>query len=259
MIKLFSGGKEVKFTTTVFPDKTSQVWKLDENAMSPDKDNHILWLFENEAELFHVCQISQLCYDVFDTTVDLVCPYLPYGRQDKEVSNSASFALTTFKEILFNAGITRIETFDAHSKSDMVYPTEVASPGEFHRSILNHDFVCYPDKGAASRYMHSISGPFIYTEKVRNQLTGDITGIRLVTNNQDIAGKKILIIDDICDGGMTFIKVAEALKVYCPNRIDLAVSHGLFSKGRHVLHEAGISDIFTTNSLLHNKDGFKVW
>lgn len=262
MIKLLSNGQEVPFSTTIFPDGTSQVWKLDKDKFDAEGDNYILWLFESEAELFHVCQLAHLCYEVLDSSIDLVCPYLPYGRQDKEVHNEKSFALMTFKEVLYNAGICRIETFDAHSKSDMVYPTDVASPSEFHRTLFNregYDLVCYPDKGAAERYMRTTSHPFIWAEKVRDQLTGVITGLKVVSNSQEIAGKKILIIDDICDGGMTFIKVAEALAPFKPSQVDLAVSHGLFSKGKQVLHDAGIKNIFTTNSLLRNPDGFKVW
>ena len=262
MIKLISGGQEVKFETTIFPDGTSQVWKVDKNAFDEANENYILWLFENEAELIQVCQLAQLCYEVLDSSVDLVCPYLPYGRQDKEVHNERSFALVTFKEVLYNAGITRIEAFDAHSKTDMVYPSTTSTPAEFHRSCLNqgeYDLICYPDKGAAERYAKSTSFPFVYAEKVRDQLTGDILGLKILSLGQKLNGKRILIVDDICDGGMTFIKTAEILKQEGATAVDLAVSHGLFSKGKDVLHKAGIGTIYTTNSLLRNPDGFKVW
>ena len=262
MIKLFSDNVEVPYTTTIFPDGTSQIWKLDDSIMSNENENYILWMFESEAELIHVCQIAQLCYEAFDSSVDLICPYLPYGRQDKDVLNTQSFALTTFKEILYHAGITRIEAFDPHSATDMVYPAKFTTPADFHKYVINkgeHDLICYPDEGAALRYAGKGSLPHVFAKKTRNQLTGEITGLTILTNGQNITGAKVLIIDDICDGGMTFIKVADALQVYKPKQIDLAVSHGLFSKGKDVLHQAGIKNIYTTNSLLRNPDGFKVW
>lgn len=40
-----------------------------------------------------------------------------------------------------------------------------------------------------------------------------------------------LIVDDICDGGGTFIGLAEELKRKNAGKIYLAVSHGIFSKG----------------------------
>jgi ribose-phosphate pyrophosphokinase len=261
MIKLLSNGVDVPFTLTIFPDGTSQVWKMDTSKFDNEAENKILWLFENEGEIIHVAQLAQLCYEL-DSSVDLVCPYLPYGRQDKNVDNKLSFALTTFKEILYNAGITRIEAFDPHSKTDMIYSMIETTPADFHRSILaegKYDLVCFPDKGAAERYSRGTSTTAIYAEKVRDQLSGVITGLKIITNGEAVSNKKILIIDDICDGGMTFIKVVEALRMYKPGQVDLAVSHGFFSKGKQVLLDAGITNIFTTNSMLRNPEGFKVW
>jgi ribose-phosphate pyrophosphokinase len=259
MIKLFSSGQEISFSITAFPDGTSQVWKLDYDRLDEEGDNYILWLFENEAELFHVCQLTKLLNEAYNIAVDLVCPFLPYGRQDKDITNNSTFALHIFKDILYNAGIGRIETFDAHSKSYMIYPME-ASVSEFHRFVSkDSDLICFPDKGAADRYAKTASKPFIWCEKVRDQLTGNITGLKLETGGQDVTGKNIIIIDDICDGGMTFIKVAEALKPFKPKQVDLAISHGLFSKGKQCLHDAGITEIYTTNSLLRNPEGFKIW
>jgi ribose-phosphate pyrophosphokinase len=270
MIKLLLNEQEVKFDITKFPDGTSQVWKLDE-SVEFDPYGHepvILWLFENEGELIHVLQLADLVqkhYDVADCILRV--PYLPYGRQDKEINNRLSFALQTFKNALYSSNITRIETFDAHSKSDMVYEDSVMpTVQDFHESIIlnnNYQIICFPDAGAAKRYSNNFSREefIIYFEKVRNQLTGEITGLHLETNGKQLimSDTNILIVDDICDGGMTFIKVAEALKQYNPKRIDLAVSHGLFSKGRQCLHDAGITNIYTTNSLLRNPEGFKVW
>jgi ribose-phosphate pyrophosphokinase len=260
MVKFLVDGQERKFTTTIFPDGTSQVWKLD---LEPEEGDRleILWLFENEAELFHVCQLAHLLSVDYDYSPDLIVPYLPYGRQDKDVTNTLSFALSTFKEVLKSVGVIEIKTFDAHSYSgDMIISID---PTKFHKAIFNHDVVCFPDKGAAVRYGEAQAfnnTPIIYCEKVRNQATGEITGLKLNQATSDLLfNKKVLIVDDLCDGGMTFIKVAEKLKELQPSQIDLAVSHGIFSKGKHVLYDAGISNIYTTNSLLRNPEGFRVW
>ena len=271
MIKLLINEQEVKFETTIFPDGTSQVWKLQNHIpFDPrDEDPVILWLFENEAELMHVLQLAALVQTHLNVSECILrVPYLPYGRQDKGVSNKASFALHVFADTLYRAGITRIETFDPHSlASDIVYADSIMpTVQEFHESILNHNIICFPDKGAADRYGKSVAFrncSIIYCAKVRNQATGEILGLDLVGKEDDLIALNsgdILIVDDICDGGMTFIKVVEAIeKCATPRTIDLAVSHGLFSKGLEVLHDAGISRIYTTNSLLRNPEGFKVW
>ncbi len=64
-----------------------------------------------------------------------------------------------------------------------------------------------------------------------------------------LEGKKLLIVDDICDGGMTFIKIAEMLTKRCgPDSIELLVSHGIFSKGLDPILASGISRVYTTDS-----------
>lgn len=259
MIKLLINNEEVKFTTTIFPDGTSQVWKIEGSSPSKTDTVVIQWLFENEAELFQVCQLAMLLYTQCEVTPILDCPYLPYGRQDKPISNTSSFAQKIFTRLTRASGILHIQTYDAHSLQEHIVSKP---PHEFHYSVLNHDVVCFPDKGATERYYATFvasNTPIIYCEKVRDQLTGEITGLKVTGNKIDLEGKKILIVDDICDGGMTFIKVTEELKKHNPKQVDLAVSHGLFSKGKGCLYDAGIANIYTTNSLLRNPEGFKVW
>lgn len=246
---------EIPFTITVFPDGTSQIWKINDPEYTNEKNFQILWLFENEAELFHVLQLTKLLQTEFQGVVFLDVPYLPYARQDKAIKNQTTWALHLFADILKNSGIKEVTTFDQHS----AHYFKNTSPVEFHKSILNHDIICFPDKGARTRYTHLFEVPFVYCDKIRNQLNGQIEGLTINLNFQDLSGKSILIIDDLCDGGGTFIQVAKALKTYSPLKIDLCVSHGLFSKGKQVLYDAGINQIFTTNSLLRNPNGFPVW
>ena len=60
--------------------------------------------------------------------------------------------------------------------------------------------------------------------------------------------KDYIIIDDICDGGATFINIAKELKkLYNCNKIYLIVTHGIFSKGFGELQQY-FDAIYTTNS-----------
>ena len=61
----------------------------------------------------------------------------------------------------------------------------------------------------------------------------------------DIKDQTILIVDDLCDGGMTFIKSAERLYELEAKEVHLYVSHGIFSKGLKPLTDSGIKRIFT--------------
>jgi ribose-phosphate pyrophosphokinase len=54
------------------------------------------------------------------------------------------------------------------------------------------------------------------------------------------------VVDDICDGGATFIELAKHLSN--PASLTLCVTHGIFSKGVERLFDAGYTKIITTNS-----------
>jgi ribose-phosphate pyrophosphokinase len=61
-------------------------------------------------------------------------------------------------------------------------------------------------------------------------------------------GKDFIIIDDICDGGATFINIAKWFKDRTmQNKIYLIVTHGIFSKGFGELQQY-FDGIYTTNS-----------
>lgn len=261
MIKLFnkSTGQYHSFETTVFPDKTSQLWKIDPG---PEKGHSfdVIWMFEDESEYARVLQLGALLSDT-TTRPRLYAPYLPYARQDKAVSNKLSFAgvplMWALKEVY-----DEISAYDCHSDAFDVENTE---PKEFFESVLkqySYTAICYPDKGALMRYHHflgEVDIGHVYFEKIRNQETGEITGLEMHSSDEGVVkGGRILIVDDLCDGGMTFIKVSQELYHHGAKEVDLCVSHGVFSKGKECLHSAGIKRIFTTNSRLNNPDGYPV-
>jgi len=68
----------------------------------------------------------------------------------------------------------------------------------------------------------------IYCTKDRDTSTGEITGTKVP---DDVEGKNLMIIDDICDGGRTFIELAEVLKEKGCGKLYLYVTHGIFSRG----------------------------
>jgi len=236
---------------TIFPDKTSQVWKLPENLI--ESHNKIIWNFEDESEFIH---IAQLCNLIGGKHVHLNIPYFPYARQDKEISNDNTFALRTFCLLLDSLQLNYIKTFDLHSnvakqilKTPLIVDSAEAKILDVIDTLLP-EVIVYPDLGAQTRYGNitpkHLSACFT---KVRNQQTGEILGLTTTDNTvfrfQDT---KILIVDDICDGGATFINIAKYIKnVNNSAKINLYTSHGIYSKGIEVLRANGIDRIFNRN------------
>lgn len=236
---------------TLFPDHTSQVWKLDEKHLARGvEEAFIQWDFTHEGEFMQIAQLKHLLdfYGVDRSYLHI--EYLPYGRQDKWIDNKATFALHTFAALLNTLHFERIFIMDPHSpvalesinNAAAVYPH-----GPLGRALYatNSELVCYPDKGAVSKYVSiysSLVQPHIYGEKVRDQETGYITNYKLVGDCED---KIVMIVDDICDGGKTFELLAKDLFAGGAENVHLFVTHGLFSKGLRPLKRAGIDQIFT--------------
>lgn len=249
---------------TIFPDGTSQVWKLDEKLFT--KSSFIIWEFSHEAELIHLAQLKALLdvYGVEHTT--LYIDYLPYARQDKEVSNTSTFALLPFCKMLNILEFTEIIILDPHSTKalDLINNSCASYPTIKIVELINKleiDTICYPDKGANAKYSKAygdLECNVIIGNKVRDQSTGRITDYNVLGDKEQTQDKNILIVDDICDYGNTFIILTKQLYNMGAKSVNLFVTHGLFSNGIHRLKEAGINRIFTNKGEAVRIDDFTI-
>jgi ribose-phosphate pyrophosphokinase len=245
---------------TMFPDNTSQVWKVSTLEIPDTNWVHVKWEYSHEGEFMQLAQLKTLL-DAKGFRSALRIKYLPYGRQDKEVSNTATFALRTFASLLNTLGFEEVIIMDPHSEIalDLIVHSRAEYPGTLIGRVgtqTNAYVVCYPDKGAVAKYTKKYSFPYIYGEKVRDQLTGNILSYELMGFTEDMKGKSILIVDDICDGGMTFKILAKDLLAAGAKEVNLFVTHGIFSKGIRTLNESGINKVFTQDGqAIHDKNG----
>ena len=238
-----------KITPTIFPDGTSQVWHLPEpllESVYKDYAASILWEFESEAEFLHLAQLKTLV-DTYAPVVNLEMPYCPYARQDKRIDNESTFALTTFARLLNALSFNQVTVIDAHNnpRANAINNLVDKSPRGFIEDALKAtkaDLILFPDAGAVTRYASYDLCDYVYAEKVREQSTGRIVSIEF---KGGVAGKRLLICDDLCDAGGTFKMVAEHALLQGAKEVHLYISHGLFTKGIQTLRDSGIKRIWT--------------
>jgi ribose-phosphate pyrophosphokinase len=247
----------VRIRPTEFPDKTSQVWKLPDDLLeSLYKEGMctVRWVFESEAEFMHLAQLKTLL-DTRCQYITLDMPYLPYARQDKWVDNKTTFALRTFANLLNSLNFTEVHVLDAHNnlRANAILNLVDESPKKHIEAAFKRSgagLILFPDAGAQLRYDAYKVGPSIYANKKRDQLSGKIIE---VTFEGSVVGRKVLIVDDICDGGMTFKLIAEAALKPEKNgqggalEVHLYVTHGIFSQGLKTLRDSGIKRIWSSN------------
>ena len=107
----------------------------------------------------------------------------------------------------------------------------------------------YPDTGSAKRYSDMLILPYACGIKHRAK-TGDIESLTVSDNGIDLQGKTILIVDDICSRGGTFLRSAKKLKELGVDKIYLYITHceNTILEG-DLLTSGLIERVFTTDSI----------
>lgn len=189
---------------------------------------------------------------------DLVMPYIPYARQDRQCDEGESFTLKVFTGIINSIGFEKVYVFDAHSdvSAGLIDNCVNIDNSQYVSDISKiidgkNTYLVSPDSGAnkkINKLYEKINSSYlgvIKCDKVRNVSTGELSGFEVFAD--DICGFDCLIVDDICDGGRTFTGIAKELKRKNAGNVYLFVSHGIFSYGFSELSDH-FDRIFTTNS-----------
>lgn len=188
------------------------------------------------------------------TTVRLISPYILGGRADRRFSEYGCHYLRDVIGMILNASdISRIYTLDPHSAKTLLHLSKcielpMTALYAWYRAQVLPDIVVAPDDGAKARIrlFAALCGcEQLLCTKKRDLATGAITGRHVP--DMDLKGKRVLILDDLCDGGATFIELGKILREREPAYLALGVTHGIFSKGWGVLAPT-FDQIFCTNS-----------
>lgn len=197
------------------------------------------------ANLVDHCSVSQdYCWSIhFD--------YHPYARADRRFNNGEPFCLYAFIDAvvsIFGPALSVVTSIDTHSsvvgdlwEAHGVYFSEVSQNVCLVSSLpkgTKYDVIVAPDKGATEKARKCADTKkalaLINATKVRDA-NGRIIKTEIPENSsQVITGRDVLIVDDICDGGGTFLPLADALKAAGAKGVHLYVTHGIFSKGLDV-------------------------
>jgi len=201
---------------------------------------------------------------------NLYIPYLPYGRQDRNTTNSQPFSLNVFANLLNSLKYKFILTTEVHSDvtpaliNNLVVQNADIYLQEFINTVTDTEdrILLAPDQGGSKRVDRFNEflvkkGCLGFQEigqalKHRNPQTGRVE-VKFVSEN--VRNKNIIIYDDIIDGASSFISLAEFLikNNYNFKSLSIFAAHGIFSKGIDVLAKY-YKNIGTTNSFYNGND-----
>lgn len=211
--------------------------------------------------------------ETYQGNIGLALPFVPNARQDRVTADEATVKPATLKSTsrLFNgySKVVVVFTADVHSEvSTVLFDKSVNLPQADvflrikNRFDFENDVIISPDLGAykkASEVAKRSGVPLGVAIKERHPITNEIVATKIL--DADIRGRVVTIVDDILDGGRTFLPLAKALKEQGAARVNLAVTHGIFSYGASQLKTGDIDKIYSyycwlTPEQVKAEDGF---
>lgn len=248
----FTGQKEIDFKSFTFSGGEPHI------KINPDFDVNQKITITHRLNSFNDLGLLCLAVDALRRmdvkVIDLFIPYFPAARQDRVMIKGEPLSVKVYADIINAMQLNKVFVFDAHSEVTpaLVNNCEVIPNHTFIATVIKtigNDVKLISPDGGALKKIYKVSEflggvDVVECSKSRDVKTGRLSGFKVY--EEDLKGMDCLIVDDICDGGGTFVGLAEELKKKNAGKLYLAVSHGIFNKGFEVLD--CFDKIFTTNS-----------
>ncbi len=209
--------------------------------------------------------------------ITVIMPFLYEGRQHRKTCRESLDCAVMLRE-LENLGVYSLITFDAHDPRLQnvvpLMPVENVSPAlQFTQALLTeyedlqpdseHMMFIAPDEGATGRvvFLASLFGVNIGMFYKRRDYTRIVNGTNPVVAHDfcggSVAGKDVIIVDDMIASGGSMLDTARQLKDMGAGRVFVFSTFGLFTSGLDKFDKAyangGFDRIFTTN-LVYQKE-----
>lgn len=236
-----------------FPDGQPHV-ELHEGFFSGEKVDVVVSI-DSPSLMLELLMLSNALDSKFIEKRILYITYLMGARYDRHMKDGGgdSFDLKVFADLINSLSFEEVRILDPHSEVSLEL---IADSSAISNRFLvekynrpNTVIIC-PDKGAQKKVFQykewnpNFTGEVVYCEKQRELSTGKLT--LKVVDPEICKNRDCIIIDDICDGGATFLAMAEQIE---PAYLTLMVTHGIFSKGYEKLLEE-FNSIITSDSYI---------
>lgn len=233
-------------------------------AHGPFDDEVVLVYNDPSGDIMKLGMAVNICRQAEVPKITVIMPFVPYARQDEVYVEGDPLSIQVFAKFLNSLAVDKVIITDPHSKVtpalidnvQIIYQHQLAAIAvrELAENLMFPIAIVAPDLGAAKKIKHlqsylksyyNLIVTTVQCDKTRDPKTGKITGFKILDGNP--SGRHCLIVDDICDGGFTFLGLSKALEILDIEGQSLYVTHGIFSKGTDKLLDV-FDHIYTTDS-----------
>lgn len=265
-ISLRTPKEQIELDISSFADGTKRVIIPDIDQFDMQKEFRIDVYHRSMDDIMAVAQIVDIIRRntrvIPDITLTLNSPaYMRYDRVMLKTRRDA-FALNQFADMLKCTGVNKVLVLDPHSEVFRelmnlkgVMTIELRQSGCLDDVVREYmDLGMYPitsamqtkydilvpDAGAAKKWSASRGRKIYNSTKSRNPKTGHLSDFAIDDKDfeklMESKQERLLIVDDICENGGTFIGCVEMLrKRGFTKPVDLYVTHGIFPKHEPML------------------------
>lgn len=275
---------DIKYKISKFPDGQQDIVILGEIAVSYEplityglvsKPVQILSRFNSFKDLELIICANQALKRLNIKEIHLYVPYLLGARSDRHFQNGGnSYLVNVIAPVLNAQNFESVSVMDVHSDvaaaciknlinvdntelvKHVLFNDICSQPGFEGIEKLSKIILISPDAGSLKK-IYKIADIIGYTKDIivcskSRDVNGKLTNTIVPIKYEE--SEDIVIIDDICDGGQTFINISEALNdAGHKGKKYLIVTHGIFSKG-YVKLSRYFDGIYCTNSVKDIKD-----
>lgn len=255
---IFVNGKKVEFG--IFPNGESYLNFNNINARYGEGRTTVSLKYESDTDLFNLYILKNWLDSIECEKCTLDMAYMPYSRMDRQ-NQFYTFNLKYVCNFINSMNWSKVMIYDTHSEiTDALINNFVPNSsinGLFNSFRVDYDenkfpnfCIMFPDMGAQKRYGDKFQGyNSIVGMKKRNFSDGKITSLDVI--GEVITDQDVVIIDDLCSKGGTFIAAAETVKKLGAKDVYLIVSHcenSIFDGD--IFKTDLIKKVYTTNSIL---------
>ena len=212
--------------------------------------------FPNSDNLMELLLMIDAAKRASARTINAVIPYFGWARQDRKDKPRVSIGAKLIADLLSVAGVNRVITMDLHADQiqgffdvpvDHLYASNVIIP--YLESLNLEDLViASPDVGGSKRAN-------TYANKTRAR-ANVVASMQIIG---DVAGKNVVVIDDMVDTAGTITKAADLMKEHGAKTVRACASHCVMSgPASDRVQESALEEIIFTDSIPYTQRCAKV-
>ena len=211
-----------------FPDGEKH---LKINELNKKEPVDVICRITNSDELFLLMQLSDILNRQCVVVDEILITYLMTMRCDRLFSLEQPFSLGIVANVVNSFHANTVTIIEPHSDVTLKLIKNSVAFRKMGKADDENFIYCFPDRGASQRYDAPRNSNPIICSKIRDEKTGMLTGFKLEDKGDYKKGMDIFVVDDLCDGGGTFLGIEKVLRPLCPRAIVLGVTHAIQKKG----------------------------